>query len=218
MKRVLLSVLVVCLLAGQASADLFTLNHDAAMMLWEVSKEPDSTRSFLDLVTDNLDDYGTVTMRGEVGYVGSLGGVRNEFSWMRIGANGATADVIGAALGTDPTSDLSGYAGYSLYLANDNDDLWQVRLYVETSADGSRETKWVTLATGSDAVLTLDFAGLDLTEVTDIGFDIGGLLSGSGGNPSNPDWFHVSAVPTPVAVLLGMLGLGVAGLKLRKFV
>jgi hypothetical protein len=32
------------------------------------------------------------------------------------------------------------------------------------------------------------------------------------------DDFTFNPVPVPAAVLLGMLGLGVAGLKLRKFV
>jgi len=35
--------------------------------------------------------------------------------------------------------------------------------------------------------------------------------------PSYSDDFHVSLVPVPAAVILGMLGLGAAGWKLRKF-
>jgi hypothetical protein len=35
--------------------------------------------------------------------------------------------------------------------------------------------------------------------------------------PSHGEWSHVTVTPAPAAVILGILGLGVAGLKLRKY-
>jgi hypothetical protein len=55
----------------------------------------------------------------------------------------------------------------------------------------------------------------DFANVTDIGLQVRGNFSG--GSPSNPDVFHISAVPIPGAALLGVLGLFAAGVKLRRF-
>jgi hypothetical protein len=35
--------------------------------------------------------------------------------------------------------------------------------------------------------------------------------------PSHGEWSHVTVTPVPAAVILGILGLGVAGIKLRKY-
>ena len=39
----------------------------------------------------------------------------------------------------------------------------------------------------------------------------------NGNYPSHGEWSHVTVTPVPAAVILGILGLGVAGLKLRKY-
>jgi hypothetical protein len=57
----------------------------------------------------------------------------------------------------------------------------------------------------------------NLGYVTNIGFKIGANL-GTSGEVASGEAFDVNVVPVPGAVLLGMLGLGVAGLKLRKLV
>jgi len=190
MKRVLLSVLVICCMAGQASADMFTLDKSQAMSL----DQPDVI-GYRELweVTDDLVTYDADAMQGEVGYLGYL---RKGWS-MTISASAGD-------LGLDDQT----YDGFKLFLANDNDDPWQVTLYVEGLASPS----FTPLDPGTGDTLIWDF-GTDITfdAATHIGFTIESGIS-------RTDVFHISAVPTPVAVLLGMLGLGAAGLKLRKFV
>jgi len=225
MKRVLLSALVVGLLAGQASAGLsFTFNKSAALMLQEISHSPSSgVFSDLYLVTTDLDAYsGDSGMRGQVGYMGLLDATKTQKeAWMRIGATSTTSptvdSVLGTALGTAPTHNLAAYDEYRLFLANDNNSNWWVQLFIETATTNSRQSGQVTLGPGESTTLRLDLTGLSaLNNVTAIGFDIGGTMTG-GVNPSDPDVFHISAVPVPAASILGLLGLGVAGLKLRKY-
>lgn len=67
------------------------------------------------------------------------------------------------------------------------------------------------LTAPSHSFYTLDFgADRDFSTLQDIGFII---ETGS----STGDTFHTSVVPVPGAVLLGMLGLGAVGIKLRRF-
>lgn len=42
-------------------------------------------------------------------------------------------------------------------------------------------------------------------------------LANNGFYPSHGEWSHVTVTPVPAAVILGILGLGVAGIKLRKY-
>ena len=202
MKRIVLVVLVLAAFAGQASADMFTLSKDDAMSLDAVYWSGDGGSQWLN-VTDDLATYQAgnsgISMQGWVGYYGAL-----------YSSTGDPSVQIGGY-----TGDLSSYEGYSLFLANDNDDSWQVRLYVTTNdgtSDSTWETEWETLYKETNKALVLDFSDLGVTDqgnVVDLGFWI------KGGN----DNFHISAVvPVPAAVLIGTLGLAVAGLKLRKYV
>lgn len=200
MKRVLLTVLVVGLLAGQASAALYELDKVAALQFTNgVVTGPDT--GTLTLVTQDELAYGG-PMSGAVGYVGFL--------------DESVLDPDGLALITiSALSDagISGsYDGYTAYFQNDDDDAIQVRLYVVDSG-GTYVSPYAVL--NSSAWLTLvqplDFDG----DVTDIGFQLlyDKFLPNAG---SDPDFFHVSAVPVPGAVLLGMLGLVAAGVRLRR--
>jgi len=212
MKRVLLLVLVVGLLAGQAFGALYyTLDTTTAMkftagdMLNTLT--PVDTGS-LELVTTSFDDYGADTMLGKVGYIGSL--------WDKQDADNIAT--IRIHLPQPGNAGLSGsYDGLRAFLANDDDDPWGVRVFVKTTLGGGSEFysgTFTTLLSGQSAWLTTEGSKFDFANVTDLGFDVRGTFGSN--SPSNPDYFHISAVPVPAGVLLGFLGLTAAGLGLRK--
>ena len=188
MKHVLLAVMAIGVLAGQASADMttFTLNKSQAMSLGLLSVT--GTGSLL-AVTDDLSVYGNDTMLGQVGFYGSLG----KNSTMTIGATAGELGLAGQS-----------YDGFELWLANDDDTFsWEVALYVQ----GQGASAFVSLAPQTGSTLTFDFGSLvALGSETELGF----LVQAAD--------FHISAVPAPAAILLGLLGFGAAGLKLRKYV
>lgn len=225
MKRALLMALVVGLLAGSASANMFTLNHDAAMMLTDIGHESDGTfdRSSMDssMPTDDWHDYGP-HMQGAVGFTGMLGADGATYAAMLIGANTSTlhkpADVIEAAVGSSSHGNsLQGYDTYSLFIANDNNSDWTFKLYLETVGGNTYSSGTIQLSPGQNTVLSITLGNvLNVDNVTGIGFEIQGLFNGQGKAPSNGDDFHVSVVPVPAASILGLLGLGAAGLRLRK--
>jgi len=204
---------VLGLIAGQASAEMFTLNHDAAMMLWDVYENPAGTASGLLLVTDDAVAYGSgkPLYPDEVGFMGLLDddpttNPYEPFAQMQIGANfwgtsgatgesgATTAQVIGTALNTAPTNSLVGFDGFELTLRNDNDDTWWVNLYMNTGytdlsePDNYYDNGWTALDSGQGVKLTLDFAAegvVNLDHVTNIGFNIGGNM----GTRSGPAWY-----------------------------
>jgi hypothetical protein len=217
MKRFILLCIVVGLVAGQASAAVFELNKTTAKYLQQVSLLSATDTGNLGLVIDK--SPGTIyytdgtagssfgpPMSGAVGYVGTLGDGPDtgSFATMLIGSNylGSTLTVSGT------------YDKYRAYVANDNDDPWRVAVYLDDGS-GPQFGTWQTLAAGTGAWSTLNLgSAIDFSTLTDIGIAIRGDFGA--GSPSNPDFFHVSVVPVPAAVLLGILGLGVAGIKLRK--
>ncbi len=129
-----------------------------------------------------------------------------------------------------PINDLSGYTGYELTLKNTNNSNWLVNLYMNTGwtdgpwseADQFTENGWTEIVPGQTVTLVLDFSDLGVNftnHVTNFGFQVGGNMTNPfvSPNPSNPDNFHITAVPVPGAILLGILGLSAAGIKLRRF-
>ena len=129
--------------------------------------------------------------------------------------------IITIGLGTlDGTGSISGLSGthenFLLPISNDNNQLWSFQAYVWVNgASNPLVSGWSTLATETQTGLIVSTAGLDYANVSGIGFMIEWKPSLNGG--STGDDFHASVVPVPAAVILGILGLGVAGIKLRKY-
>lgn len=237
--RLLIVALTVCMIVTQATADPFTLNYDAALLLTMQDayhgSSPytvglDSGSPYTDPAAYNPPPPGF--MQGQVGFIGQLDPdyTGDVFGWMQIGGGTSTGDVIDKALGLGYSSnDLSGYDSFELFVANDNDDFWGAMLYVETASGtyySSGDTsitsysEFTELSKHTSQMLTMDISSItDRTSVLDLGFVVGGshIQAINDDYPSYPDYFHISVVPTPAAVLLGILGLGVAGWKLRRF-
>jgi hypothetical protein len=150
------------------------------------------------------------------------------------GDDGLASTSFGVSFNSGDYLDLSGYEGFELSFANANDDEWLAKLYLITT-DGTNDhyyetTGWVTLIQpglgeemGPAQWITLDFDDLGVNyeeSVKTLGLWIGGNMDTPPrydlANPSNPDHFAVNVVPLPATILLGFLGLGVGGWRLRK--
>ncbi len=203
MKRAsLLSVLMVCWLAGQASAGPYTLDSATALEFRQILA-PGSSGLLMGVFDGTAWVYQNplfpataypAIMQDDVGFVGALSGNQ---SWMRIGLEDSFGD----------------YDGFRMFVGNDDQSTWDVRLVADDLT-----SNWVSIPVGESASLELTFAS---TALTRIGFDLR-LNTGLPNPPSLTDTFHISVVPLPGvplpgAFILGMLGLAV-GLKLRRFV
>ncbi|MHC4597300.1 MAG: hypothetical protein ACYS19_20435 [Planctomycetota bacterium] len=223
MKRLLLFTLVIGLFAVQADAGLWELDRPTALEFktyTDVDGNAGDSIGSLGIydgpgsAADWGTDFGNYTdMSGMVGFVGgpmvdSGGG----------GDHLVTAKVHDTAPGL---TDVATYDGITAYFQNDNDDIWEVQLfYVDSTAgEGERTSAWTSLAGDGGATYLIASASaanaLDIDNITDIGFRVRGDML-DGGYPSSGDAFHISVVPVPGAVLLGILGLSVVGIKLRK--
>ena len=223
MKRFLLFTLVISLFAVQANADMYMMDTPTAADMRMVKQT----------------NGGDIANLEYVGYkpggvLNKVYGIRNEYGAGEgsMGYNiGFTGDLIdndasGSAsisLGLiDPG--LSGsFEGFLLPVMNDDDDIWLYRAYVTTVTGGIPDdtaatiySGWSTgLGLGQHANLVALTPGLDYSTVTGIGFEI--KWARSLNNNRTGDDYNTSVVPVPAAVILGILGMGVAGLKLRKF-
>jgi len=230
MKRKLIKILciaVFCISSSSAFADLYTFDADTASQLRAVSFSDVSANNYLNWVgyndgtgmdpqvgipvyNPNNISYGA-NMFYQVGFSGNLAadlGGADTVASVKVGALGKSIlDEIKAA---------GSFDGFYLPISNDDDYTWQVMLYAITDPQQVPSTDyytdWVTLASDTQATLALYFhETVNFNALLDIGFGIRSVAT----NPN--DNFHVSVVPVPGAILLGLLGLGAAGIKLRKF-
>ncbi len=204
MKRFILISVALGLFAGTASAALYQLDAPTALSFSYISNTDSGAfpaTGDLDLVAANPSiPYGFMTL--DVGYAGGLGDGSD--------AGNTAAIRIGVTQNT-----VGDFTEFQTVAANDDDDPWAVQLFAIGSTSGEKNSGFVTLAPG--ATTSLLVTGLSGT-ITQFGLDIRGTFTGlEGASPSNPDFYHISVVPVPAAVVLGMLGLGVAGWRLRRF-
>jgi hypothetical protein len=205
MKRILLLTLAVGLFAGQASAAMYELDMATAKLFTQQNAPNAANQLYLSIDADGsygstinysidsgvYNEYGGI-MRGEVGFVGNLAASQ----LMQIGL-----------VGDLPGNDGSNLDSFEMLVANDdNNDPWGVRLYL--NGVSYTPSSFTTITPGNATLLSVSFTP---GTVTGFGFEVDyPALSGS-------DNFHLSVVPVPGAVLLGFLGLGAAGLRLRRF-
>jgi hypothetical protein len=205
MKRVLLTVLVVGLLATQASASMYLLTADEARDFTQQNTPNTANQLYLSIdspgtagITPNYTidptvwfEYGQ-SMKYAVGFVGNL----------------SAAQIIKIGLDADlPGNDGTTMNTFGINVANDdNNDPWGVRLYLEGVA--YTVPSFATVAPGSATFLTLNFTP---GTVTSFGFELDYPAAHGSDN------FHISVVPVPAAFILGMLGLSAAGIRLRRF-
>lgn len=209
MKRMLLFLMVVGLFAAQASGDVYKLDYGTATQFTSGAILPGAgdtdTLTYGPLLTPP-NPYGVPIMSGDVGFQGGL----------LDGAGGDTAATVEIFVAGNAGLSGSGYDGITSYFQNDNDDVWSFELFYDDGG-GERSSGFVGLAPGGgSAWLTAPAAvagSLNLANITKMGFRVMGDFGAQGSS----DTFHVSLVPVPGAILLGVLGLSVAGIKLRKF-
>ena len=206
MKRILLFTLVIGLFAVQADADMWELDRPTALTMTNISASAGDTVSTL--VVYDGPGAGYPVMSGQVGFQATL---------LDADADGwATATIWST---TNLSAYGSGWDGIRSYVENDNQSIWGVQLFYATTGGEVNSGAFVPLAPGASTYLTAAPGGLgslDLAAITQIGIRVQGNMVG-GDYPSASDTFHVSVVPVPGAVLLGILGLGAVGIKLRKY-
>jgi hypothetical protein len=210
MKRALtLGILIVAALtlsATTTSAAMWELDEATALKLTHTSISSGDTGA-LTLVTTDPIAYNSGEMMGQVGFTGWLDSEDNAADYL------ATIQIY-----ENSNAGLSGtYSdGIKGFFANDNNSKWSVQMYYYIGTTPYTSGNFVELSPGNSTYLTISDAVI-LNNITEIGFRIMGNMTNLNGNPSNQDFFHMSVVPVPGALLLGMLGLGITGLKLRKY-
>jgi hypothetical protein len=227
MKRFILICIVVGLFAGHAYASLYQMDITTASQLRDVSWSDNQIfgGNLLKYVGLQPGDstvtplygagvYGALNpMYYSVGFVGDLTDNTGTSSSL---PDGFASVLIGAA-GTPALTTINSLSGslttFTMPISNDNDDFWEYKLYVVDALDQTYETGWIPISSGNQLTLSVGAGGVSFSDIKDIGFGVQLNVASQG---ATSDDFHTSIVPVPAAVILGILGIGVAGFKLRK--
>ena len=223
MKRTLfLALVAVAVFSAQASADFYYyLSETKAAEMTFLSTSPGDTLSLTyigtypgsnaEYISGTEASYGD-TMTQLVGFSGNLKDTSGDYEAIQTIGLGSLNE-FGDSLGLVP--DETYVDGFQLLIANDNNQGWSYRTYVWEIGNSTRhETEWTTLSNDTQTTLILSTGNIDFHEVCGIGFEVRWTYPDGG---SISDDFHTSIVPVPAAVILGVLGLGVVGIKLRKY-
>lgn len=220
-KLAVLSLIVLIISAVPASADMWKLDKDTALTFTSSSILQGSVSNALSVYDGPVtrvfgtgpDEYGPMQM--QVGYYGGLAG---DIGYPAYGGTAIMEIFNGQIALTDDVD----YDGMLVHIANDNQSKWSFQVfYVDPTDGGERTSIWKELNPATSTILVASasaLGGLDLGDITTIGLRVKGENMGGADTsyPSYSDDFHVSVVPVPAAMLLGLLGLGTAGLRLRR--
>jgi hypothetical protein len=221
-KALLIAVLATLTLTASVSmADTYSFTSTELATMAKSFTSEGAGSGPLTVSTDGDYAFGVIPTTYGVGFEAGLNpgdSAANPYHpWAAVG--------VGFEWGTVPQGDLTAYTDYSLTFANDNDDIWWVNLYMNTGwtdapyseDDLFSQNGWTAINPGETASVSMSLVGIaNLNHVTNIGFQVGAPMNNLDGNPSPGDAFHMSVVPVPAAVLLGVLGLSAAGMKLRR--
>ena len=178
--------------SGIASANyLFTLDDQDLMGLTTHQATPFSS---LMTVTDDQALYNstaTSPMGGTVGFIGMIFGSTGNAGEILIGNTG---------------SDLAGFDEFALTFTNDNDDIWNVRLFVDTGSGIIYSDLFAIVPTQT---MTLSMSLPNLGTVQSVGFAVSAEIL---------DIFHISAssVPEPATLIILAAGSLIALRKRRS--
>ena len=187
-RGLVMAVLGIALAAGSAWATTLTIDVTTLAQFYETFEDPTATGTALFSVKHNIE----IDNSENVKYVGNIDPDGEDDGWgeIWIGANSS-----GVTTNQDlGLGNLTGYDSFALNLNNVNENPWQYQLYF-TAGNYTIESGWTSINNGDSAVVTLDFtnanvydsttdfqniginigkvAGLDLANISSIGFQVG---------------------------------------------